>query len=272
MLLLGSLLRTPCYEASQPKYIALTFDDGPSGRYTERLLDGLAVREVHATFFLCGYRVEQYPQLTARIAAEGHEVGSHGDAHAFFTKLTPEKVCEDLAAAKEKIQAAGGGTPTVLRPPGGLYDADVLRRTVCADLPIVLWSIDSGDWHRSDSDGIAQSIIRQAKSGDIILMHDMSDSSVSAALKTVDALEKEGFVFVTVSELAFLSCQRMNGGEVYSHFSFGNPSKNAEISAREAATEPCANAGFPPPRPLSWAFSARTSSRRSPSSVPTAYL
>lgn len=249
LLLLSGMLKTTCYESEQPKYIALTFDDGPSGRYTERLLDGLAEREIHATFFLCGYRVEQYPQLTARIAAEGHEVGNHGDSHAMFTGLSPKAVCEELAAAKEKIMAAGGGTPTVLRPPGGLYDAEVLKQTVCADLPIILWSIDSGDWHRSDSDGIARSIICQAKSGDIILMHDMSDSSVNAALKTVDALEKEGFVFVTVSELAYLSRQTLRGGEVYSRFVFDIPSKKATISECVAAAVPCANAGFPPPRP-----------------------
>lgn len=272
VLMLLGLLKLPCSGLEQPKYIALTFDDGPSGKYTARLLDGLASREVHATFFLCGYRVEQYPELTARIASEGHEIGTHGDAHAFFNALSPEGVCEDLARAAEKIKAAGGGEPKLLRPPGGLYDAEVLRRTVCAELPIILWSIDSGDWHRSDSDGVAQSIIRQAKSGDIVLMHDMSDSSVSAALKTVDALEAEGFVFVTVSELAFLARQEMQGGEVYHHFSFHIPAKKASISERSAATEPCAKVGFPPPRPCSAPFSARTVSRRSQSGAPMAYL
>ena len=68
----------PRGHAAEPRCVALTFDDGPSGALTERLLDGLAARGVHATFFLCGYRIDLYPELAARIAAEGHETGTHG--------------------------------------------------------------------------------------------------------------------------------------------------------------------------------------------------
>ena len=71
----------PRGQAAEPRCVALTFDDGPSGALTERLLDGLAARGVHATFFLCGYRIDLYPELAARIAAEGHETGTHGVFH-----------------------------------------------------------------------------------------------------------------------------------------------------------------------------------------------
>ena len=73
------LLSAPLPEPA--KYVALTFDDGPSGRYTRRLLDGLEERNVKATFLLCGYRIEQYPEETTRILREGHEVGCHGFTH-----------------------------------------------------------------------------------------------------------------------------------------------------------------------------------------------
>ena len=115
-------LTLPSFAADTPKYLALTFDDGPSGRFTSRLLDGLAAREVHATFFLCGYRIEQYPELTARIAREGHEIGTHGYAHKYFNSLSAEGVCRDLSKTQRCIEEAGGGQPTLLRPPGGLYD------------------------------------------------------------------------------------------------------------------------------------------------------
>lgn len=97
-------LTLPSFAADTPKYLALTFDDGPSGRFTSRLLDGLAAREVHATFFLCGYRIEQYPELTARIAREGHEIGTHGYAHKFFNSLSAEGVCCDLSKAQRCIE------------------------------------------------------------------------------------------------------------------------------------------------------------------------
>ena len=78
--LLGLVLPVEAAESS-PKYVALTFDDGPSGRFTRALLDGLAERNVKATFFLCGYRIRQYPELAQRIAEEGHEIGCHGFSH-----------------------------------------------------------------------------------------------------------------------------------------------------------------------------------------------
>ena len=265
LLSLGLLL--PVRASDAPKYIALTFDDGPSGRYTDRLLDGLAERQVHATFFLCGYRVEQYPALTARIAAEGHEIGSHSDAHSFFNALSTPQLCADLAAAEEKLTAAAGQRPTLLRPPGGIFDLEALRQTSCADLPVILWSVDAQDWCRSDSEAIAADIVKQADSGDVILMHDMKDSSVNAALKVIDRLEARGFEFLTVSELAALTCTPLAGGRAYYQFSFA---KNASMASRSAATEPWTKAGFPPPRPLRAAFMALVKARRSPSGAATA--
>ena len=71
----------PAKGLEELKYVALTFDDGPSGRYTRMLLDGLYDRGVKASFLLCGYRVQQYPELTQRMFDEGHEIGFHGYTH-----------------------------------------------------------------------------------------------------------------------------------------------------------------------------------------------
>lgn len=222
LLLCAVLLLYPVHAAEQPKYLALTFDDGPSGVYTERLLNGLAQRQVHATFFLCGYRIEQYPQITQRIAEDGHEIGMHGDQHRFFTEMSPSEVCDDLSAATQKLAEAAGCAPTLLRPPGGLYDSLVLQQTVCADLPVILWSVDPEDWRRSDIDGIVRHITSRVHCGDIILLHDMSNSSVDAALQVIDQLQAQGYDFVTVSELALLSGTAMESGGVYRKFSFEN--------------------------------------------------
>lgn len=261
VILLCALLCLPARAALPERCVALTFDDGPSGRFTARLLDGLAERGVRATFFLCGYRIDQYPALTARIAAEGHEIGTHGDRHRFFSQLSGDEVCADLAAASEKIRAAAGCEPTLLRPPGGIYDADILRRTVCAELPVVLWSVDPEDWRCTDSDAVTRRIVSAAAAGDIILMHDMSDSSVDAALRVIDTLRADGFTFLTVSELAERTGTALRGGEAYYRFSCP---KNAAIASREAETEPCTKPGLPPPRPFNEEFSRFASARRSP--------
>lgn len=261
------LLLLPARASDAPKYIALTFDDGPSGHFTTNLLEGLAQREVHATFFLCGYRVEQFPDLTAQIAAQGHEIGIHGDKHTLFSQMTAGEVCADLAQCMQKIENACGQRPTLLRPPGGLYDTQVLKQTCCNDLPIILWSVDVQDWNRSNSYNIAKDVAAKAKNGDIILMHDIKDSSVNAALRIIDMLQERGFEFVTVSELAYLSCTSMKGSTVYHQFKF---EKKASTSSLEAPTEPCTKFGFPPPRPFKDVLRLREKSFRSSVRLPMA--
>lgn len=219
-LTLCAILCPAAHAEVAPKYIALTFDDGPSGRYTEQLLDGLAERDIHATFFLCGYRVAQFPALAARIARQGHEIGSHSDRHEFFTHMTADAVCADLRAAAEKIFAATGQQPHLLRPPGGLYDLEVLSHSVCADSPVILWSIDPEDWRNRPVAEVVNFVVRRAGSGDVILLHDMHASSVEAALRIIDILEPRGFFFVTVSELALLSGTQLTGGTAYYKFGF----------------------------------------------------
>ena len=215
-----ALLLLPVHAAQPPQqYLALTFDDGPSGALTERLLDGLAARGVHATFFLCGYRIDLYPELAARIAAEGHETGTHGDTHSYFTSMSRAEVCRDLSEARRKLMEATGRAPTLLRPPGGLYDTAVLQQTACADLPVILWSVDPEDWRVHDADAVTAHILRHAEPGSVILMHDLTDSSVTAALRVIDALQAQGYQFLTVSQLAAYYGKALTPGESYRAFS-----------------------------------------------------
>ena len=125
----------------------------------------------------------------------------------------------------------------------------------------MLWSVDPEDWRCTESDTVTQHIVKAASAGDIILMHDMSDSSVDAALRVIDTLQADGYTFLTVSELAERAGTVLHGGETYYKFSF---EKNDSIAAREAETEPCTKPGLPPPRPLSEEFSRFDNSRRSP--------
>ena len=251
--LLAALLAPAVRAQEQPCYVALTFDDGPSGRFTRRLLEELAQRRVLATFFLCGYRVEQYQELTAQIASDGHEIGCHGQTHESFRELSQMALCSELECSMERITTAAGQRPTLLRPPGGVFEPERLAQTVCADLPVVLWSVEA------------------VRPGDIILLHDMSDSSVDAALTIIDTLQARGVEFVTVSELARRAGTELTAGTAYRSIPFPSEAKNASSSEREAATEPCTNPAFPPPRPWQAALRRRTSSRRSPVLLARAY-
>lgn len=217
-LLLCLLLVLPL-EASaheQPKYIALTFDDGPSGLHTRALLAGLAVRQAKATFFLCGYRAEQYPELTEQIWQEGHEIGIHGYSHKNMAPMSRRDIAAEISDTKALLP---GKCPVrLLRPPGGCCSDAVDQVAGAMGLAVIGWSVDPRDWATQDTAAVGRSVLDRVQDGDIILMHDTSASSVSAALNIVDILSRRGFTFVTVSELARLREVRLIPGGNYRKF------------------------------------------------------
>lgn len=213
-LLLGSVQA----QKGPEKFVALTFDDGPTAGVTERLLEGLAERYVSATFFLCGYRMESAPQLVEQIAQNGHELGIHGYSHGYLHELPREAVLEEVMTTAEQIEALTGQRPTVLRPPGGLL-SDTVRQTAAEQgLPIILWNVDTMDWCCSDPQIVAQRIVETVEDGDIVLLHDLHDSSVQGVLLAIDQLERQGYQFCTVSELALVHNVTLEPGRAYGCF------------------------------------------------------
>ena len=148
-LLCLSLVALPVKGAGDVKYVALTFDDGPSGRFTRQLLKGLAARDVQATFLLCGYRMEQYPELTEQIHAAGHEIGCHGYSHSNMQPMSRR----DIAGEIEKMQSLlpEGCAMAFLRPPGGCCSDNVRQVAKARGLAILSWSVDPRDWATRDT-------------------------------------------------------------------------------------------------------------------------
>lgn len=211
-----SLLLLPVRAEAETKYAALTFDDGPSGRFTRRLLDGLRARNAKATFFLCGYRIEAYPDEAQRIADEGHEIGNHGYSHRSMGTMCEGEIAREIE--KTAALLPDGVEPAFLRPPGGKSCDAVLRAAKGAGLSVADWSVDPKDWRIHDAAAIAQAVTQRVHDGDVILLHDMSDSSVDAALSIIDTLAKEGYRFVTLSELAALRGCTPQPGQMYRKF------------------------------------------------------
>lgn len=215
-LLVFSLLSLPVQAEEGKKYVALTFDDGPSGRFTEKLLDGLALRGAKCTFLLCGYRMEQYPELTQRIFQEGHEIGYHGFSHDSMQQMSRRKIGQELIDSQALLPE--DCDPVFVRPPGGFVTDGIRQVAEVRNLAILSWSVDPKDWATKSVGTIEQAILKKAKDGDIILLHDMSASSVQAALDVVDELQKQGYRFVTASELARLRKVSLKPGQVYRKF------------------------------------------------------
>lgn len=180
------------------KCIALTFDDGPHPIYTEKLLDGLAQRDVKATFFVTGANAEKYPEIIKRIQEEGHLIGNHTYHHVQLTAANGDQFREEIISTNEVIKEITGEDTEYIRPPYGSWNKKYEEEL---NMFPVLWSIDPRDWCSDDVDCIIRNTVDKIKEGDIILMHDQYKSSVTAALAIVDKLQEEGYEFVTVEEI-----------------------------------------------------------------------
>ena len=211
-----TFLILPVRAAEEKKYVALTFDDGPSGKYTRALLDGLYDRGVHATFLLCGYRMQDYPDITDRIFNEGHEIGYHGYSHDTMRTMSRRQIAQEILDSQALMPE--DCDPVFLRPPGG-FVTDAIRQVAEArQLAILSWSVDPKDWATNDKIAIEKAVLKNIQDGDIVLLHDMTTSSVQAALDIIDQLKSQGFRFVTVSELAKLRKTPIRPGRMYARF------------------------------------------------------
>lgn len=187
-------------KGNQPgeRTVALTFDDGPHEKWTPALLDGLKERGVKATFFLMGENIAGKEEIVRRMAEEGHLIGNHSYRHVQLTKAGTEEVCQAIEQTGEIIEGLIGEKPQYVRPPYGDWNEELECRT---DLTTVLWDVDSLDWKSRNRDRVVQKVCREVEDGDIVLMHDIFQSSEEAALDIVDRLSAEGWRFVTVDEL-----------------------------------------------------------------------
>lgn len=219
IIIAGALLWALCcpgLAAGPEGYLALTFDDGPSGRFTQTLLEGLAARNVHATFFLCGYRLETYGPLAEQIRAGGHEIGLHGYSHDPMADMSRTQLTQELLRTRALLPRAP--LVNLLRAPGGQLNDGIRACAGEQRLALIQWSVDPRDWATRDSELVYQRIVEQAEDGGIILLHDMSDSTVQATLRAVDTLTARGYHFLTVSQLAMLRLTHLTGGKSYRCF------------------------------------------------------
>jgi peptidoglycan-N-acetylglucosamine deacetylase len=187
-------------------YIALTFDDGPSEKLTPKLLDLLAEHHIKATFFLIGQNVVDHPEIAAREAREGHELGNHSWSHPNLAKMSDENVRRQLRQTDDAIKQATGQRPTLMRPPYGNLSTRQ-KQWIHQEFGyrIVLWDVDPLDWKRPGPSVISNRILKETRPGSIVLSHDIHPGTIEAMHDTLNQLEEKGFKFVTVSQLIDMS-------------------------------------------------------------------
>ena len=204
-------------EFKDKKLIALTFDDGPNKDTTEQLLNGLKERNARVTFFVLGSRVEQFPDIVKRAYNEGHTIGSHTYNHQNLVRLTNEEIQNEIINSNQLIESITENPVRVIRPPYGNVNSSILEQT---DMSFIFWNVDTEDWKNKNADITYQNIINNAEDGQIILLHDIYQISVDAALKAIDDLEKQGYAFVSLEELEQLGRIKLESHIKY--YSFKN--------------------------------------------------
>lgn len=193
--------------------IALTFDDGPNPYITVPLLNFLAQHNVPATFYVLGAEVQRHPNILRRMAAEGHQVGNHSFGHAEFTRVSADRRRSEYQQGAQAIYNVLGFMPSTTRLPYGSYNSTVLAELTT---PHIHWSIDPQDWRNRNAQYIANHVLERAQDGDIILLHDVYQSTYQATRLIVPALLEQGFVFVTIDQLLALRGEAQ-AGEVVRH-------------------------------------------------------
>lgn len=181
------------------KLVALTFDDGPSGATTPKLLQILRDKKVKVTFFVLGRMMQAYPEVVKWEVADGHEVQGHTMYHSDLTKLNEAQIRADIGESDELFRRVLGRTPEMIRPPYGAMNA--LARQVIAR-PLMYWSVDALDWKYRNVKTVQKNVLSAVFSGAVVLMHDIHQTTVDAVGGIIDVLRGDGYEFVTVSELA----------------------------------------------------------------------
>ena len=190
--------------STDEKLIALTFDDGPHPHFTDAVLGVLAKYDVKATFFEIGRNIELYPDVTRRVVADGHELGNHTYHHPHLSRISDEALLGELASCGSAAEKTVGAAPVLFRPPEGARTPARCKLLGEQGYRQILWSVDTNDWRGHSAEEIGRTVLRSVKAGDIVLMHDYVSRRFqgAAALETIiPALQKEGYRFVTVSEL-----------------------------------------------------------------------
>ncbi len=178
--------------------IALTFDDGPGGPESDRILDILQQNNAKATFFMVGENVLSNPENVQRKVQLGMELGNHTYDHENYGNDVTD---DDILKASEAIEQVTGMWPSAFRSPGGETTESILDECANENLPSYRWSIDTEDWKNKDPDTIYKRVIDTVQDGDIILLHEIYSTTADAVERLVPKLKEMGFELVTCREL-----------------------------------------------------------------------
>ena len=195
-------------DPKKEKVVALTFDDGPSKSVTTKLLDLLDKYDVKVTFFVVGDFIEQNPDVLKAEAERGHTIGLHTLHHDYSWVKDTQGAIKNLQDEEDMINEICGVRPYLFRPPGGIMNSKLLQ---ALGRPAIIWDVDPQDWKYKDADHVYNEVMNQVTSGDIVLSHDLYETTYQAYTRIIPALKERGYRFVTVDELLGITDPSIEG-------------------------------------------------------------
>ena len=200
----NSIRRLPIYSVDiNEKKIAITFDAAWSAEDTDQLIEILKKHNAKATIFAVGDWVDKNPEAVKKFHKNGHEIANHSDTHAAFSKISREEIKSEIVSCNKKIEAITGVTPKLVRAPSGDYDNKSIEVAESLNMKMIQWDCDSLDYQKLSIDEIYNRITNKVQNGSIILFHNGVENTPEALDKILTKLEKDGYEFVTVSELIY---------------------------------------------------------------------
>lgn len=190
-------------DAKGKKYLALTFDEGPSAR-TQDLLSILEEKGVKATFFVQGDRAEANSAAVKAIADAGMELGSNTYSDTNLSELSGEDLRNQISRGFDAIEQAGGGDTALLRAPFAQFSEHNWVEAMDLVGAVVTWNVDSGDWLLKGAQNVVDTVASSVRNGNIVLLTDndaTADQAVEALPNLIDRLQENGYTLVTLSEL-----------------------------------------------------------------------
>lgn len=185
------------------KNVALTFDDGPDGKITPKILDILKQNNVKASFFFIGENASNFPQVVRRADKEGNLILNHSYDHPDFEKKSSEEIKNQILKTENVIYKIIGKKPAIVRPPYGDVDERVVNSILKTDDKIIIWSIDTLDWSQKEKDNIVKNVLDNLRPGDILLMHSNGDKAATAEAlpDVIKGIRERGYEIVTLDKM-----------------------------------------------------------------------
>ena len=198
----GRKLPIYCVQTDEPK-VSVSFDAAWGADDTDELLRILDENDVKATFFLCGYWVEKYPEEVKKIAEAGHDLGNHSATHPHMSQLSSEQIAQELQKCHQEVKEVTGVEMELFRPPFGEYDNHVVDTAKENGYYTIQWDVDSLDWKEQGADAEINQVLnhKHLGSGSIILFHNDAKYTPQVLDTILKGLKEKGYEIVPVSEL-----------------------------------------------------------------------